>query len=638
MSAQQAADAVKDTVQSVADKVQSLTTNDYAATGSDGTPAGSTPANAPPAANHLLDEVTGEYVSKTELKKRQKLREKAQAKAGKEKKAPPAAKRKAGGDDDDESKLSPHQYFELRSRAVKRLKETQNPNPYPHKFHVTYDLRNFEAEFGQLKKGELVEDRILAVGCRIYNIRTAGENLRFYEVAVDGAEIQIMATNGYNTSPVPFAEQHDLLRRGDIIGVKGFPGRTSPKKEDNPGELSIMAQEVTLLAPCLHQIPSEHYGFKDQEERYRNRHLDLIMNKRTVDTFKARSNITKYIRNYFDSNGFYEVETPILMKNAGGATAKPFFTEHLDLKMTLALRIATELPLKQLVVGGINRVYEIGRQFRNEGIDLTHNPEFTTCEYYEAFTDLYDVMARTEELVEGMVTHVCGSLQTKFHTQTGDVYDVNWAKPWKRIEMMPALEAACGETFPPGDQLHTQATNDFLRGVLKKMKVECTPPLTNARMLDKLVGDFIEEQCVNPTFITGHPQMMSPLAKYHRATPGLCERFEAFVCKKEIVNAYTELNDPFDQRLRFEEQARQKAQGDDECQVLDEGFLTAMEYGLPPTGGWGMGIDRMVMFLTDHYSIKEVLTFPMMKDVEGRPKAAEVAGVEAGAVEGIAHK
>jgi len=328
------------------------------------------------------------------------------------------------------------------------------------------------------------------------------------------------------------------------------------------------------------------------------------------------------------------------MKNAGGATAKPFFTHHNDLNMTLALRIATELPLKQLIVGGIHRVYELGRVFRNEGIDLTHNPEFTTCEYYEAFADVYDVMNRTEDLVEGLVKTVCGSLQTQFHTQGGEVYDVNWAKPWKRIEMIPALEEACGEKFPPGDQMHTQEFNEFLQRMLKKTGLECTPPLTNARMLDTMVGEFIEEKCINPTFITGHPEIMSPLAKYDRKNKGLCERFEAFVCKKEIVNAYTELNDPFDQRLRFEEQAAQKAQGDDEAQVMDEAFLTAMEYGLPPTGGWGMGIDRMVMFLTDNYSIKEALTFPMMKDDNNapKPKAAEVTDVPPVPVEGVTHK
>lgn len=608
MAAQQAADAVKDAVNTVTEKVSSLTTG--ADSNDNGTDNANTGGTAP---NLVLDEVTGEKVSKSELKKRIKAREKeAKKAAAPPKQAPTSSKKKAGGAQDDEAQLNPNQYFEIRSRAVKRMKETSSPNPYPHKFHVTYDLRDFEKDFGHLKKGDVLKDKTISVGVRIYNIRTSGENLRFYEVAVNGAEIQIMAQNLESTSATPFAEQHDILRRGDIIGVTGYPGRTSPKREDNPGELSIFAQEVTLLAPCLHQIPSEHYGFKDQESRYRNRHLDMIMNKSTVDTFIARSKIVRYVRNYFDNNGFYELETPILLKSAGGATAKPFFTHHNDLNMTLALRIATELPLKQLVIGGIHRVYELGRQFRNEGIDLTHNPEFTTCEYYEAFADVYDVMERTEELVEGMVKFVTGGLQTKFTTVDGEVYDVNWAKPWKRIEMIPALEEACGEKFPPGDQLHTAETNEFLRRMLKKTGLECTPPLTNARMIDKMVGEFIEEKCINPTFITGHPQVMSPLAKYHRTNAGLCERFEAFVCKKEIVNAYTELNDPFDQRLRFEEQANQKAQGDDEAQPLDEGFLNALEYGLPPTGGWGMGIDRMVMFLTNNYSIKEVLTFPFM--------------------------
>ncbi|PPJ49601.1 hypothetical protein CBER1_01878 [Cercospora berteroae] len=636
MAAQQAADAVKDAVNTVTERVSSLTTG--AGSNDNGTDNANTGGTTP---NLVLDEVTGEKVSKSELKKRIKAREKeAKKAAAPPKQAPAGSKKKVGGAQDDEAQLNPNQYFEIRSRAVKRMKETSSPNPYPHKFHVTYDLRDFEKDFGHLKKGDVLKEKTISVGVRIYNIRTSGENLRFYEVAVNGAEIQIMAQNLESTSATPFAEQHDILRRGDIIGVTGYPGRTSPKREDNPGELSIFAQEVTLLAPCLHQIPSEHYGFRDQESRYRNRHLDMIMNKSTVDTFIARSKIVRYVRNYFDNNGFYELETPILLKSAGGATAKPFFTHHNDLNMTLALRIATELPLKQLVIGGIHRVYELGRQFRNEGIDLTHNPEFTTCEYYEAFADVYDVMERTEELVEGMVKFVTGGLQTKFTTVDGEVYDVNWAKPWKRIEMIPALEEACGEKFPPGDQLHTAETNEFLRRMLKKTGLECTPPLTNSRMIDKMVGEFIEEKCINPTFITGHPQVMSPLAKYHRTNAGLCERFEAFVCKKEIVNAYTELNDPFDQRLRFEEQANQKAQGDDEAQPLDEGFLNALEYGLPPTGGWGMGIDRMVMFLTNNYSIKEVLTFPFMKDEiqAPKPKAAEVVDVEPVPVEGTTHK
>lgn len=302
------------------------------------------------------------------------------------------------------------------------------------------------------------------------------------------------------------------------------------------------------------------------------------------------------------------------------------------------MRVAPELYLKMLVVGGLGRVYEIGRQFRNEGIDLTHNPEFTTLKFYQAYADVYDIMDTTEELVSGLVKHVTGGYKTKYHTQHGEVYEVNWEAPWRRVEIIPALEKATGEKFPPGDQLHTSETNQFLHNLLKKMKVECSPPMTNARMLDKLVGEFIEETCISPIFITGHPQMMSPLAKYHRSNPGLCERFEAFVCKKEIVSAYTELNDPFDQRLRFEEQARQKNQGDDEAQMIDENFCQSLEFGLPPTGGFGMGIDRMVMFLTDNYSIKEVLAFPFLKEDTSRGKeklAAEEVGIKPVAEEGI---
>ena len=477
------------------------------------------------------------------------------------------------------------------------------------------------------------------VGGRIYTKRAAGSKLVFYDVRAEGVKVQIMCQAQEAAGDTSFEDQHEHLRRGDIIGIIGYPGRTAPRNRPNEGELSIFATQVILLTPCLHQIPSEHYGFKDQEQRYRQRYLDLIMNDNSRNVFITRSKMITYIRRYFDDKDFVEVETPMMNAIAGGATAKPFVTHHNDLNMDLFMRVAPELYLKMLIVGGLERVYELGRLFRNEGIDLTHNPEFTTCEFYMAYADVYDIMDITEELVSGLVKHITGSYKTTYHTQTGEKFDVNWEKPWKRVEMIAALEEACGEEFPPGDELHTAKTNEFLKGILKKMNVECTPPQTNARMIDKLVGEFIEEKCVNPTFITGHPQMMSPLAKYHRDSPGLCERFEAFVCKKEIVNAYTELNDPFDQRLRFEEQARQKDQGDDEAQMVDENFCTSLEYGLPPTGGWGMGIDRLVMFLTDHYSIKEVLAFPFMKEEVGQGKekrtAAEVVGVKPEAEEGI---
>lgn len=590
--------------------------------------------------NLILDEVTGEKVSKSELKRRQKAREKDAKKKEKDAAAPPKVEKRASVEDE-ESDLTPNQYFEIRSTRINKLRETKSPDPYPHKFQVTDDLRKYLQQYESLTKGEQKPDVTVRIAGRIYTKRSQGVKLIFYDIRAEGVKVQVVCQAQHAQGNVPFEAQHEHLRRGDIIGIVGFPGRSNPKNRAD-GELSIFATEVILLAPCLHAIPSEHYGLRDQEQRFRQRYLDLIMNDKSRNVFISRSKMISYIRQFFDTRDFVEVETPMMNAIAGGATAKPFVTHHNELNMNLFMRIAPELYLKMLIVGGLERVYELGRQFRNEGIDLTHNPEFTTLEFYWAYADVYDLMNIAEELVSGLVKHITGGYETTFHTQTGEVYNVNWKAPWRRVEMIPALEEATGEKFPPGDKLHTEETHEFLKSVLKKTGVECMPPLTNARMLDKLVGEFIEETCVNPTFITGHPQMMSPLAKYHRQYSGLCERFEAFVCKKEIVNAYTELNDPFDQRLRFEEQANQKAQGDDEAQLIDENFCTSLEYGLPPTGGFGMGIDRLVMFLTDNYSIKEVLTFPFMKDDKSGEKdtklAAEVVGIEPIPEEAIPYK
>lgn len=361
-------------------------------------------------------------------------------------------------------------------------------------------------------------------------------------------------------------------------------------------------------------LPTEHYGFKDQEARYRKRYLDLIMNDSSRERFRVRSKIIQYIRKFLDNRDFVEVETPILNVIAGGATAKPFTTHHNDLNMEMFMRIAPELFLKELVVGGMDRVYEIGRQFRNEGIDMTHNPEFTTCEFYQAYADVYDLMDMTELMFSEMVKEITGDYVIKYHPEgpSGKEMTLDFSRPWKRVNMIEELEKVYNVKFPAGDQLHTAETGEFLKKVLKDNNLECSPPLTNARMLDKLVGE-LEDASINPTFIFGHPQMMSPLAKKDRNIPGLCERFEVFVATKEICNAYTELNDPFDQRARFEEQARQKAQGDDEAQMVDETFCNALEYGLPPTAGWGCGIDRLAMFLTDSNTIREVLLFPTLK-------------------------
>ncbi|KAJ9175431.1 hypothetical protein P3X46_013987 [Hevea brasiliensis] len=586
----------------------------------------------------------GENISKNARKKELKNKQREEERRRKEEeKARQAAERAstrvqkpAAADDED---MDPTQYYENRLKYLASQK-AEGRNPYPHKFPVSMSIVEYIEKYGSLSNGEHIEDVTESLAGRVMKKRSSSSKLFFYDLHGGDVKIQVMAdASKSGMDEAQFSRFHSSVKRGDVVGVIGFPGKTKR------GELSIFPRYFTVLSHCLHMMPREKpgqnanikrtdiwgpgetrnpeaYALKDQETRYRQRYLDLMLNAEVRQIFKARSKVISYLRSFLDNLDFLEVETPMMNMIAGGAAARPFVTHHNELNMKLYMRIAPELYLKELVVGGLDRVYEIGKQFRNEGIDLTHNPEFTTCEFYMAFADYNDLMELTERLLIGMVKELTGGYKIKYHANGSDKdpIEIDFTPPFRRIDMIDELEQIANLNIPK--DLSSDEANKYLVAACERFEVKCPPPQTTARLLDKLVGHFLEETCVNPTFIVNHPEIMSPLAKWHRSKPGLTERFELFVNKHELCNAYTELNDPVVQRQRFTEQLKDRQSGDDEAMAYDETFCTALEYGLPPTGGWGMGIDRLAMLLTDSQNIKEVLLFPSMKPQDEPPAKA----------------
>lgn len=467
-------------------------------------------------------------------------------------------------------------------------------DPFGGRFERTHLSEEVRSEFDAISKEDLEEQgHEVTIAGRIMTKRGKGK-AGFAHLQDFSGQIQIyVRKDAIGEEAYHLFDTADL---GDIVGIKGTVFRTQV------GELSIKAKEFTFLTKALRPMPEKFHGLKDVEQRYRQRYLDLMTSDDSKQTFITRSRIIQSMRRYLDGEGFLEVETPLMHSIAGGASARPFITHHNALDMTLYMRIAIELHLKRLIVGGLEKVYEIGRVFRNEGISTRHNPEFTMLELYEAYADYKDIMALTENVISHVAQDVLGTTKVMYGED-----EIDLSPGWKRLHMADAVKDATGVDF------WAPVTKEQAHALAKEHGVDVKPTMEAGHILNEFFEQKVEETLVQPTFVYGHPVEISPLAKKNPEDGRFTDRFELFIVRREHANAFTELNDPIDQRQRFEAQLVEKEEGNDEAHEMDDDFIEALEYGMPPTGGLGIGIDRLIMLLTNSPSIRDVLLFPQMR-------------------------
>jgi lysyl-tRNA synthetase, class II len=484
----------------------------------------------------------------------------------------------------------------LIAQRIEKLKELTGAgiNPYPNRYKITKPIQKIIEKYGSLSQEDLEgqKDNHSLAG-RIMTKREHGRTV-FCHIQDGGGTIQVyVRKEDLGEKPFEIFSKFDI---GDFIGVKGPIFRT------RSGELTQWAKEVTILSKSLRPLPEKWHGLKDVEIRYRRRYVDLLMNPQVKKVFLIRSQIIQHIRDFFNKMGFIEVETPMMQPIPGGALARPFITHHNALDMDLYLRVAPELYLKKLIVGGMERVYEINKNFRNEGLSREHNPEFTMLEFYMAYADYNDLMALTEELLSGLAQQILGSFKIKFNEK-----EIDFSPPWQKLTFNQALREI-GQVEPEVLQ-----EGEMAYRFAEKLSLGALPSDNHSRILDRIFSEMVEPKLIQPTFIMDYPKELSPLSKSKDDDPNLVERFEFFIAGKEIANAYTELNDPIEQKERFITQAQSRENEYEECLWMDKDFIWALEYGMPPTAGEGMGIDRLVMVLTDSPSIKDVILFPQLR-------------------------